>query len=82
MRHTRARALLIVQIIVAGIAVGCDAGKKTAGSNNDREALAKTSVAIRQGFARGDVAAILTSDGLGVDPGTGATSQLKKGGRS
>ena len=59
MRDTRARALLIVQIIVAGIAVGCDAGKNPAESNNDREALAKTSVAIRQGFAR-DVAAILT----------------------
>jgi hypothetical protein len=39
--------------------VGCDAGKDTVGSNNDREALAKTSLAIRDGFTRGDVAAIL-----------------------
>jgi ketosteroid isomerase-like protein len=53
------RALLIAQIIVAGIAVGCDADRKTAGSNDDREALAKTSVAIRDGFARCDLAAIL-----------------------
>ena len=59
MRHTGVRVLLTAQIIAAGIAVGCDAGKQTVGSNSDREALAKTSVAIRDGFARGDVAAIL-----------------------
>jgi ketosteroid isomerase-like protein len=58
MRHTGARVVLIVLIVAVGIEVGC-AGKKTPGSKNDREALEKTSAAIRDGFARGDVAAIL-----------------------
>jgi ketosteroid isomerase-like protein len=59
MRYARVRILQIAQIIAVGIAVGCDAGKNPVGSNSDREALAKTSAAIRDGFARGDVAAIL-----------------------
>ena len=48
---------LVASIAVAVIAAGCFASNH-AGSN-DREALEKTSVAIRAAFARGDVATIL-----------------------
>jgi len=41
------------------MAEGCSANNKYGGSNTDRNALEKTSEAIRAAFARGDVAAIM-----------------------
>jgi ketosteroid isomerase-like protein len=46
-------------IAIALFAVGCSASKTDVGSKNDRDALEKTSEAIRAAFARGDVATIL-----------------------
>ncbi len=45
--------------VVALFAAGCSASDTFVGSDQDRDALQKTSVAIRDGFARADVAEIL-----------------------
>jgi ketosteroid isomerase-like protein len=59
MSRNRVPTLLFASIVAAIIAAGCTASNTYFGSKNDREALGKTSEAIRAGFARGDVATIL-----------------------
>jgi ketosteroid isomerase-like protein len=59
MRHAGVRVVLIALVVAVGVAWGCRSRERSVGANDDREALVKTSVAIRDGFARGDVAAIL-----------------------
>jgi ketosteroid isomerase-like protein len=59
MRRNRVSALLMVLVAIAIAAQGCFGGDTYAGSKSDRDALEKTSVAIRDAFARGDIDAIM-----------------------
>ena len=59
MSRNRMPTLLFAFLVAAVIAAGCTASNTYFGSKNDREALGKTSAAIRAAFARGDVATIL-----------------------
>jgi ketosteroid isomerase-like protein len=60
MIHAWMRPLLIAFVaVMVVVAPGCSASKHLSESNDDRDALARTSQAIRAAFARGDVATIL-----------------------
>jgi len=59
MRRNRVSALLVVFVAMAIAAAGCFASNIYAGSKSDRDSLEKTSVAIRDAFARGDIDAIM-----------------------
>lgn len=59
MSHNRVRIPLPAFLAVAIITSGCSAGYRYIRSNTDRNALEKTSEAIRTAFARGDIATIM-----------------------
>ena len=60
MRHHRVSTLLTTSLAIALITVGCFVINSHAGTDADREALEKTSAAIRAAFARGDIPAIMS----------------------
>lgn len=60
MNHHRVSTLLTTSVAIALIVAGCFAINSHARTNADREFLEKTSEAIRDAFARGDIPAIMS----------------------
>src|SRR6266403_492398 len=59
MSHNRVPIHFLAFLVVAVITLGCSGGDKRARSDTDRNALEKTSEAIRAAFAVGDIATIM-----------------------
>jgi len=59
MSHNRGPVRLVAFLVVAVIALGCSGGDKRVRLDSDRNALEKTSEAIRAAFAAGDIATIV-----------------------
>ncbi len=59
MSHNRVPIHFLAFLVVAVITLGCSGGDKRVRSDTDRNALEKTSEAIRAAFAVGDIATIM-----------------------
>ncbi len=59
MSHNRVPIHFLAFLVVAVITLGCSGGDKRVRSDTDRNALEKTSEAIRSAFASGDIATIM-----------------------